>query len=127
MQIRFYLQGNTIAGKANVGYALAAWMIVIMARDDGRLSAAATPRRAVAAMRPSPARSGARAHDRPELVLVARARLLRRSRCWRMARFAFQKVPMVLLGWSTLFDKWTLGSLRLGVRRDPLFGSERSR
>ncbi len=30
VQIRFYLQGNTIAGKANVGYALAAWMVIIM-------------------------------------------------------------------------------------------------
>jgi len=30
VQIRFYLQGNTITGKANVGYALAAWMILIM-------------------------------------------------------------------------------------------------
>ncbi len=30
VQIRFYLQGNTITGKANVGYALAAWMMLIM-------------------------------------------------------------------------------------------------
>jgi putative spermidine/putrescine transport system permease protein len=30
VQIRFYLQGNVIAGQENVGYALAAWMIVIM-------------------------------------------------------------------------------------------------
>ena len=30
VQIRFYMQGNVIAGQANVGYALAAWMIVIM-------------------------------------------------------------------------------------------------
>ena len=25
-----------------------------------------------------------------------------------LARFSFQKVPVVKLGWSTLFDKWTL-------------------
>ena len=30
VQIRFFLQGNTITGKENLGYALAAWMIIIM-------------------------------------------------------------------------------------------------
>jgi putative spermidine/putrescine transport system permease protein len=30
VQIRFYLQGNMITGQENVGYALAAWMILIM-------------------------------------------------------------------------------------------------
>jgi len=30
IQIRFYLQGNAITGKENLGYALAAWMILIM-------------------------------------------------------------------------------------------------
>ena len=30
VQIRFFLQGNTITGKDNLGYALAAWMIIIM-------------------------------------------------------------------------------------------------
>jgi putative spermidine/putrescine transport system permease protein len=30
VQIRFYLQGNLITGQENVGYALAAWMILIM-------------------------------------------------------------------------------------------------
>ncbi len=30
VQIRFFLQGNTITGKSNLGYALAAWMIIIM-------------------------------------------------------------------------------------------------
>ena len=29
-----------------------------------------------------------------------------------MARFALQSVPMVLLGWSTLFDKWSLSGVR---------------
>jgi putative spermidine/putrescine transport system permease protein len=28
-----------------------------------------------------------------------------------MARFALQNVPMVLLGWSTLFDNWSLSSV----------------
>jgi putative spermidine/putrescine transport system permease protein len=28
-----------------------------------------------------------------------------------MARFALQSVPMVLLGWSTLFDKWSLSGV----------------
>lgn len=31
VQIRFFLQGNTITGKGNLGYALAAWMIIILA------------------------------------------------------------------------------------------------
>jgi putative spermidine/putrescine transport system permease protein len=30
VQIRFFLQGNTITGKANLGYALAAWMVLLM-------------------------------------------------------------------------------------------------
>ena len=30
VQIRFFLQGNTITGKSNLGYALAAWMVVLM-------------------------------------------------------------------------------------------------
>ena len=30
VQIRFYMSGNVIAGQANVAYAMAAWMIVIM-------------------------------------------------------------------------------------------------
>jgi putative spermidine/putrescine transport system permease protein len=30
VQIRFFLQGNTITGKSNLGYAMAAWMILIM-------------------------------------------------------------------------------------------------
>ena len=38
-----------------------------------------------------------------------------------MARFAFQRVPTVLLGWSTLFDKWTVGSLTRAFE-DPQFG-----
>ena len=38
-----------------------------------------------------------------------------------MARFAFQRVPTVLLGWSTLLDKWTIGSLTRAFE-DPQFG-----
>ena len=30
VQIRFFLQGNTITGKGQLGYALASWMIIIM-------------------------------------------------------------------------------------------------
>lgn len=30
VQIRFFLQGNTITGKGNLGYALAAWMVIIL-------------------------------------------------------------------------------------------------
>jgi len=30
VQIRFFLQGNTITGKTNLGYALAGWMIIVM-------------------------------------------------------------------------------------------------
>jgi putative spermidine/putrescine transport system permease protein len=35
VQIRFYLQGDNITGKANIGYALAAWMILIMLTTIG--------------------------------------------------------------------------------------------
>jgi putative spermidine/putrescine transport system permease protein len=38
-----------------------------------------------------------------------------------MARFAFQRVPTVLLGWSTLFDKWTLSAMTEAFD-DPQFG-----
>ena len=31
VQIRFFLQGNTITGKTNLGYALAAWMVIAAA------------------------------------------------------------------------------------------------
>lgn len=31
VQIRFFLQGETITGKSNLGYALAAWMVIITA------------------------------------------------------------------------------------------------
>jgi len=38
-----------------------------------------------------------------------------------MARFAFQRVPMILFGWSTLFDRWTMDGL-LTAFRDEEFG-----
>ena len=56
LQIRFYLQGNAITGKQGLGYALAAWMILIMLVTMGGVPAAAPAGRAVAAM--SAARSG---------------------------------------------------------------------
>jgi len=37
-----------------------------------------------------------------------------------LARFSFQKVPVVKLGWSTLFDKWTWSGMLAGLR-DPKF------
>ncbi len=37
-----------------------------------------------------------------------------------LARFSFQKVPTIRLGWSTLFDRWTWDGLLKGVR-DPKF------
>ncbi|MCU1503268.1 MAG: binding-protein-dependent transporter inner rane component [Ilumatobacteraceae bacterium] len=37
-----------------------------------------------------------------------------------LVRFSFQKVPVVKLGWSTLFDKWTWSGLLAGLR-DPKF------
>jgi putative spermidine/putrescine transport system permease protein len=37
-----------------------------------------------------------------------------------LARFSFQKVPVIKLGWSTLFDKWTWSGLLAGLR-DPKF------
>ncbi|MEO5901178.1 MAG: ABC transporter permease subunit [Ilumatobacteraceae bacterium] len=37
-----------------------------------------------------------------------------------LARFSFQKVPVIRLGWSTLFDKWTWSGLTAGLS-DPKF------
>ena len=39
-----------------------------------------------------------------------------------MARFAFQRVPTILLGWSTLFDNWTIDALT-NAFDDPQFGT----
>jgi len=38
-----------------------------------------------------------------------------------LARFAFQRVPVALLGWSNLVDRWTWDGLLNGLR-DPGFG-----
>lgn len=38
-----------------------------------------------------------------------------------LARFAFQRVPVALLGWSNLFDRWTWDGM-LAALRDPGFG-----
>ncbi len=37
-----------------------------------------------------------------------------------MARFAFQRVPMALLGWDTLFKRWTIKPL-FTMMSDPIF------
>jgi putative spermidine/putrescine transport system permease protein len=37
-----------------------------------------------------------------------------------LARFSFQKVPVIRLGWGTLLDKWTWDGLLAGLR-DPKF------
>jgi ABC-type Fe3+ transport system permease subunit len=39
-----------------------------------------------------------------------------------MARFSLQNVPMVRLGWSTLFDNWSLSGITKGFN-DPEFRS----
>ena len=46
----------------------------------------------------------------PNLVLIAAA-IFFVAPLLSMTRFAFQTVPMVKLGWSTLFDRWSLKSL----------------
>ena len=38
-----------------------------------------------------------------------------------LARFSFQRVPVALLGWSNLFDRWTWDGM-LAALRDPGFG-----
>ena len=37
-----------------------------------------------------------------------------------MARFAFQRVPVALLGWNNLFDKWTVKPL-FTMMENPIF------
>ena len=115
VQIRFFLQGNTITGKANLGYALAAWMIVLMLVTIGVYLAATAPRRTVAAMNRK-----ALSTALSWLFLVA-VLLFFLFPLFAMARFAFQRVPTVLLGWSTLFEKWTLSALTEAFD-DPQFG-----
>jgi putative spermidine/putrescine transport system permease protein len=55
----------------------------------------------------------------PALVIVA-AVLFFALPLLAMARFAFQNVPVIRLGWSTLFDKWSIGGLRRAFA-DPSF------
>ena len=50
-----------------------------------------------------------------------RRRLLPPSRCSHWPGSAFQRVPVALLGWSNLFDKWTWDGL-LDALHDPGFG-----
>lgn len=63
-----------------------------------------------------PARGGAVASW--VLLLVAAAYFL--LPLLTLARFAFQRVPVALLGWSNLFDRWTWAGL-LAALRDPGF------
>ena len=119
VQIRFFLQGNTITGKANLGYALAAWMIVIMLVTMAvyLLLRRRAERWRRGEHRTAPGRGAAVGSVIVPAGLPAAYFILP---LLAMARFAFQRVPMALLGWSTLFDRWTLDSL-LGALDDPQF------
>lgn len=56
----------------------------------------------------------------PNLVLVAAA-VFFIAPLLSMTRFALQKVPMPLLNWSTVFDKWSLSALT-DAFKEPHFG-----
>lgn len=55
----------------------------------------------------------------PNLVLIAAA-VFFVAPLVSMTRFAFQTIPMVKLGWSTLFDRWSLKSLTEAFK-EPFF------
>lgn len=57
----------------------------------------------------------------PNLVLLAAA-VFFIAPLVSMTRFAFQKVPMPLLHWSTILDKWSLSALT-DAFKEPTFGS----
>ena len=75
---------------------------------------------------PSPARPGRSTGSRlgrlgPSLVLIACA-LFFALPMLGLARFALQNVPVIRLGWSTLFDKWSLKGLTKAFS-EPDFGA----
>jgi putative spermidine/putrescine transport system permease protein len=40
-----------------------------------------------------------------------------------LARYAFQNVPTILLGWDTLFDKWSIDGVKLALKDDQFWTS----
>ena len=145
VQIRFYLQGNTITGKANVGYALAAWMVLDHAGHDRPLPAPAPSFGAVVAVTaeveeplqlvPDPAdveapvatapadSSGSRLGRFASWVFLIAVCVYFMFPLLMLMRAGFQKgVPTILLGASTLFKGWTLEPLGAAIRA-PGFGT----
>ena len=97
VQIRFFLQGNTITGKGQLGLRAGGVDDHHHGRLHDRLPAAAEEGRAMAASvtarRASPARHGADPWCRSSCSLAARSYFF--LPLLAMARFAFQQVPMV--------------------------------
>jgi putative spermidine/putrescine transport system permease protein len=58
----------------------------------------------------------------PNLVLIISA-LFFALPLLSLARYAFQNVPTVLLGWDTLFDKWSLDGVGVALRDDGFWTS----
>ena len=126
-KISFYLQGDVSPAARRCRFALAAWMIIIMAVAMGSYRLlrkraerwrdviarpASGPIATSRAARADPASGAGR-----RSVASGRTSSSSSARCssslplLAMARFALQNVPMVKLGWSTLFDRWSLQGL----------------
>ena len=128
LRIQFYLSGD-IAGQDQLGFSLAAWMIIIMiglhgpvldAAQEGRTMAVVDPTGLSAIVDvdapggPAPATGVRPARGLGRLgpiVVVIACGLFFVLPLLAMARFALQNVPMVRLGWSTLFDKWSFSGI----------------
>ena len=107
VKISFGLR-NDVGGRTTAPYALATWMIIVIAIDDGRLSPAAQARRTLAgdmtmthdASAPSPTSRPCASPMRlglgPNLVLIGAA-IFFIAPLLSTARQALQKVPMPLL------------------------------
>ena len=104
VQIRFYLQGDQ-SGYAEVGYAIGRVDDRHRPRGDGRLPRSCAAARNVGGDERSAVPRRARGSCVILCVIFFTVPMI------ALARFSFQKVPVVRLGWSTLFDKWTWDGL----------------
>ena len=129
IKISFFLQGD-VAGRSPLPFALATWMMIVMAVAMGgylllrqraerwqRVIPHVPPELGAAVATEVVSRrrgSGLRRSRRRGSAGSARRSSSSAARCSSslplvsMARFALQNVPMVKLGSSTLFDKWSL-------------------
>ena len=142
--VRFYLQGNAIAGKANIGYALAASMVIIMLATNAlyllvqRRSSGGCSDRRGARTYAVPVAADEEPKRRSPVVRPAPVNWLVRTASWlflatvrplpapvlsMLTHTGLQKgVPTVKLGRSTILKGWTLEPM-VGAFQSPGFTS----